>query len=122
MNQIIENVFSELSLVQPRNWEKVCLYSQITNDSYEFVFYTLVEGRFVQCFALEKEYNISRNSVRGCFDKLYQILLSDYNEKKWFVQTLVFENNGHFNLYYDYDDHSANTIEYKQIWKDKYVK
>ena len=97
-NVIFNDITKNLVTVLPENWEKVCLYCQITNDSYEFFFHVKVDGIYIQSFDLEKSYKISRKELRDL------------------------EKNGKFSTEYEYTDYSENSLEYKKAWKEKYLK
>ena len=117
-----KNVAENLLKVLPKNWEKVYLYSQITESSYEFFFYVKINGVFVQCFELEKDYGISKKHLRDVFKSLNIIIRPDYEEKKWFVMSYFLTNTGKFDVDYEYEDYSEKTFEYKQHWIKKYIK
>lgn len=120
-NDIYLAVAEELVTVLPEKWEKVMLYSQITDDSYEFFFYVQVGEQFIQCYELEQEFGIPRKEIRKCFSKLNDILKSDYKEKKWYVLTYLLDKNGKFTTEYEYTDYSENSLDYKKQWKVKYL-
>lgn len=116
--EIAENLLDSL----PKNWEDVKLYAQLTKSSYEFFFYVKVNGSYIQCFELEKSYLITRKQLRDTFKKLYSIVKPDFEEKKWFAMTFSLTNEGKFNVEYEYTDYTENTLEYKKLWKSKYLK
>ncbi len=121
-----DDIFSSLAellqTVLPSGWEKVRLYSQLNNSSYEFFFYVKIDNTFVQCFNLEKDYGISRKELRQVFKKMYKILLPTQEKMKWFVMTFLLSNDGTFKADYEYKDYSENTLEYKDIWETKYLR
>lgn len=117
-----KEIAEQLLPVLPNEWEDVKLYSQITNSSYEFFFHVKVNGTYIQCFNLDKKYSISKNSLREVFKKLYGIIKPDYDEKKWFAMTYSLSNSGKFNVDYEYTDYTEKTLEYKELWKAKYLK
>lgn len=121
-NTIYNEITKNLVTVLPENWDKVCLYCQITNDSYEFFFHVKVEGNYIQSFDLEKSYKISRKELRECFKKLNDVVKPEYEEKKFYVMTFILEKNGKFSTEYEYTDYSERSLDYKKSWKEKYLK
>src|SRR5574344_140035 len=111
-NTLYQKIGSELVNVLPDNWEKVCLYAQVTEKSYEFFFHVKVDGEYIQCFNLEKTYNITRKELREVFKKLYDTLLGDQKEKNWYVLTYILEKSGKFTTEYEYNDHSEDSLGY----------
>ncbi|MCI6954319.1 MAG: antitoxin YezG family protein [Spirochaetia bacterium] len=122
MENIYEEIAKNLVTVLPENWEKVCLYCQLTKNSYEFFFYVKVDGNYIQNFDLEKSYKITRKEIRDCFKNLNTILRPDYEAKSYYVMTFILANNGKFTTEYEYKDYSEKSLEYKKTWKEKYLK
>lgn len=122
MENIYKEIAKNLVTVLPENWEKVCLYCQLTKDSYEFFFYVKVDGNYIQNFDLEKTYKITRKEIRDCFKNLNTVLRSDYESKNYYVMTFILANNGKFTTEYEYTDYSEKSLEYKKNWKEKYLK
>jgi hypothetical protein len=52
---------------------------------------------------------------------LYSIVKPDFEEKHWFAMTFSLTNAGKFNVDYEYSDYTENTLEYKELWKAKYL-
>lgn len=122
MENIYKEIAKNLVTVLPENWEKVCLYCQLTKDSYEFFFHVKVDGNYIQNFDLEKSYKITRKEIRDCFKNLYTILRPDYETKNYYVMTFILANSGKFTTEYEYTDYSEKSLEYKKTWKEKYLK
>ena len=123
----METIFSKVGLtlinVLPKGWEKALLFAQITESSYELFYYVKVNGKYFKNFELENtEYGISRKEVRECFRSIYDILLPDYREKKWYAMTYILSKSGEFTADYEYTDYSEESIAYKDCWKEKYLK
>lgn len=107
--------------LQPVDWKKIVLYAQITRNSYELFFYTKIGNKYVQSFDFEQKYGITRKELRDCFKKIYEEILPDYIENKWYACTFILNNNGQFTTEYEYNDFSEDFLHYKEIWKDKYI-
>lgn len=118
---IYEKIEDVISAILPENWEKLCLYSYVRDDNYEFFFYVKVGERYYQYIELEDEFDIALEEIRKVFDELYKILLPDFMEKAWNILTYVLSNDGTFNVEYDYDE-IEDRIEYRKMWKEKYLK
>ena len=119
-NTIYEKIIDELTAILPEKWEKVCLYSHVREENYEFFFYVKLDGKFIQYIELEKLCGISKEEIRGVFDKLYDILLPDFMENAWNVLTYIVTNDGIYNVEYDYEDFD-DIISYRKAWKEKYL-
>ena len=105
-NTIYEKIIDELTAILPEN--------------YEFFFYVKLDGKFIQYIELEKLCGISKEEIRGVFDKLYDILLPDFMENAWNVMTYIVTNEGKYNVEYDYEDFD-DIISYRKAWKEKYL-
>ena len=120
------NVYTELGkniiAVLPKNWERVCLYAQISTDSCEFFFHVKIGDKYIYCFDLEKSYGISRKELREKFKELHGLLSPDQKEKNWYVLTFILNSDGKFSVEYEYTDYSENSLDYQRIWKEKYLK
>lgn len=120
------NVYTELGkniiAVLPKNWERVCLYAQISKDSCELFFHVKIGDKYIYCFDLEKSYGISRKELREKFKELQGLLSPDQKEKNWYVLTFILNSDGKFSVEYEYTDYSENSLDYQRIWKEKYLK
>ena len=114
---IYSQITDKLVTVLPTNWEKVHLYAQITDDAYEFFFYVFVNGKYTQCFDLGND-----DEILDAFDELNDIMLPDWQEKKWSVCTFSLDNAGHFNADYDYEPLPDEIMDYKAKWEKKYLR
>lgn len=121
METIYQQIINIMVEVLPQYWQKFNLYAQITPNSYEIFFFVKIGENYINCFNLDKEYGISRKQVRVVSRSIYDILLSDQTEKKWFCMTTIIANDGSFHVDYDYQNHSENTFAYKEAWKAKYL-
>lgn len=118
---MFNKIVNLLVTVLPEKWEKVVLFSHVTNDMYEFFFYVQIKGNYINCFKLKDDYGISRKSILSCFDQMYDIMLPDYMEKNWYTATMMISPDGKFSLDYTYDDYSENEEQFKSEWKNKYL-
>lgn len=129
MDKFFEKIASRLQPVLPVGWNKVCLYAEIAEKSYEIFFYCFINGTdgAVQCYDLMEEYQIEEEEIDEAFEDIYAILeliwqeLKKLEEKTWTNYTLIFESTGRFKEYFDYTDLENGSYEYKKKWKEKYL-
>lgn len=119
--EMLQSITENLIKVLPENWEKVASYIQVTESSYDIFFHVKLNGVYIQCFNLEKDYGITRKELRDSFKKIAESVKNDQNEKKWYVMTFLLSNDGKFSVEYEYNDYSENSIAYKNQWKTKYL-
>ena len=115
-NNLYTQITEKLVPLLPSDWEKVHLYSQITEDAYEFFFYVYVDGKYIQCFELNNE-----DAILDAFDELNNIMTPDWQEKKWSVCTFSLDNKGQVNVDYDYSELPDEILGYKEAWEKKYL-
>ena len=123
--KLFHEIATQLQTVLPQDWEKVCLFAEVTENSYQLFYYVFVKGqhRAVQCYNLTKEYQISEGDIDAVFALLAKLLRTSKaeNQQTWAIFTFVLSPDGTFHADYDYDDHSENMFAYKQEWKKKYL-
>ncbi len=122
---MIKNISNLLASIQPRGWQKVILYANISKNSYEIFFYTKINGKYKKNFELEKlGYGLTREKTMKIFDEIYKHLLSDQIKNKWKVCTFILNKDGKVSMEYEYDA-NFNTFDeendYKADWKEKYL-
>ncbi len=130
MQKNFEMIAKKLQSILPQNWEKVCLYSEIEENSYETVFYCFIKGNAqpIQCYNLVDEYEIEEDDIDDVFYEINKILKSEWIKLKekgkdvWTNYTFILESNGKFFEEYDYSDLSEGAYDYKKTWKEKYLK
>lgn len=123
METIFSKIGSALVNVLPKGWEKALLFAQVTDSSYELFYYAKLDGAYYSNFDLEKtECGISRKEVRECFRNIYDAILPDHFEKKWYAMTFILSKSGKFTVEYEYTDYSEDSLSYKKIWKEQYLK
>lgn len=121
-NDIYNEIATNVEALLPKGWQNLVLYSQITKSSYEFFFYVKVNNNYIQCFDLEGLNGITRKQLREAFKQLNTIIKPDYEEKHWYVMTYNLDSSGKFKVDYEYTDFSEKSVEYKELWKVKYIK
>ncbi len=129
MDQFFEKIANRLQSVLPVKWNKVCLYAEISEKSYEIFYYCFINGvdKPVQCYDLTKDYQIEEEQIDQVFEEINAILKpvrlasKEPGKNVWTNYTLVFESTGRFWEYFDYTNLENGTYEYKKQWKEKYL-
>ena len=116
VDTIYAEIAAKLAPVLPKNWEQVHLYAQLAEGTYEFFFYVRTGGTYIQCFDLDNE-----DAILDVFDELNDVLLPDWQEKKWTVCTYSLNRSGHVTVDYDYAELPEDMIAYKAAWEKKYL-
>lgn len=128
-NLVFEKIAHRLQRVLPAGWNKICMYAEISEKSYEISYYCFVNGKSkpIHCYALVDEYQIEEKDIDEVFADINQLLKpfwkqsNESGKEAWSNFTLVFESTGKFSGYYDYTDLSEGSYNYKKVWKDKYL-
>ena len=115
-NKMYQEIADGIVPVLPNGWDKVCLYAQFAEGTYEFLFYVMQNGQYTYCFDLGRD-----EEVLDAFDRLYDVMLPDWQEKKWSVCTILLENGGKCSIDYDYSIFPEDGMAYKQQWEEKYL-
>lgn len=129
MDKSFEKIANCLQSVLPAKWNKVCLYAEISEKSYEIFYYCFINGvsRPVQCYDLTEDYQIEEEQIDNVFENINAILkpvwlaLKKSGEDVWTNYTLIFESTGRFWEYFDYTNLENGAYEYKIQWKEKYL-
>lgn len=122
MDNIYNKLANLLVEVQPEGWSNIAMYAHITEDMYEIFFFVNKDGTYYNCFKLEKEFGITRKSIMACFDKIYETLINDFLEKRWYCATILLSNDNKLAIEYTYDDQMGNEESFKANWKQIYLK
>lgn len=124
MNEInYEKILDTLLDVVPAKWDEIIFYAEYTPVSYSFKYIVKSNGRYIDCFDIQ---GVTEDVLLQKFMRLNEIIspsrASLSKKDKWSVMTIIFQNDGIFNTYFDYADISENSVEYFQNWKAKYLK
>lgn len=109
MNEIVDI----LSTVLPDEWERVVLYGELDESSYEFFFYVKVKNNYIYCYNLPYT---TEKVIDEVFGALYAVCIR-HKEAPWTYFTLSLDNTGLFDLHFNYDDAIFDRSE----WKKKYL-
>ena len=120
MDKCYEKISEIMTPILPKNWEKVCLYGELGDGSYEFFFYVKIDNVYVQCFDMEKKYNISKNEVSDVFKSLSNVVKTDENMKNSVYFTFTLKSDGSFKTDYEYEEYT-NIVTRNKVWKEKFL-
>lgn len=104
-------------------WKKVVFLTIYTDTSYEMKFYVYKNEKYVDCFSL----GIPVPNIINLFSNLDKDIIIHRNDMcklntdKWYSMTLVVDENGEFNVEYDYNSTCEDTISYIDSWKKKHL-
>ncbi|WP_238917993.1 immunity protein YezG family protein [Clostridium sp. YIM B02555] len=126
VNEIYEKIATKLDEIIPVEWEKIILYSEVTEDliiSY-FYFYENTKNEPVYSLDIDEKYDLDDEGIEELSDELDEYLRELWNvfslekQQQWTNLTLYLNNKGEFNIDYDYSDLSSSD-PYKQhlIWR-----
>ena len=122
-NNLIQNIYDELSEVLPREWNKVIFYAEYGDASFGIeYYYTVGNSAMTKCF---DQPGMTRQVLMKCFMKIDKILkkyraeLSD--KQRWTNMTMVFFDSGETKVDFDYTDLSECAYKYKEQWRENYL-
>ena len=118
MNSNYQTIADIISDVLPKDWERLCLYGDVTADTYEFYFYVKIYGEYIQCF--NDCYMFSREEVSDCFSRLHEVLKNDEPILGCASFTFVLSKDGKLKIDFDYDTHD-DIVEQRKTWREKYL-
>ncbi len=117
-----QEIYDTIAPLLPEEWDKVILYAEYAEDSFEMKFWVKNKNEFIDCFALP---TVSEKEVLGAFMDIDELIAPSRNtlngDDIWTVLTIVISNDGQFHADYSYEDLSENKIEFIAEWKKKYL-
>ena len=124
-NKLFAEIASQLQKILPVSWKKVCLYADVSEESYEMFYYVFFDKQVdsVQCYQLPQKFNISESDIDEVFAILAELLRTRKQEgdETWKVFTFILSFDGEVDVYYAYDDHSEDSLAFKCKWKQQYL-
>lgn len=113
-----------------KEWDEVCLYAEILDDSAEINFYYRLKGEtaFLYSHNIPEDHHVSKSIYNEFLIKLHDLfeeLQQAYeliNPEKWTNLTLKLDANGKFSLDLNYDDvlnQGINGSQRRAIWATK---
>jgi hypothetical protein len=122
-HEIFQEVFNLIEVYLPEGWKKVAFFGGYTEGSYSMKFYIQnSDGKYVDCYNIS---GVKKSTLIDTFIKIDSVLSKQRaaleQGKKWTVFTMLVDEDGKMNTYYDYDNHSDNMISYEKEWMEKYL-
>lgn len=130
LNEIYNKIADTLNEMIPELWGKIYMYGEVSEGAKEVYFYYYPEGSSKPVYSqdITKLFNISKTEYYNELLQLIDNITELWEEFKstdlepWTNLTFVLENNGEFNIDYDYTDLSeADPIEQHTVWEYKYL-
>lgn len=118
MNLIVNNIYSLICDVLPKKWNKVIFYDfTFESGRYSTKFYVNKKNVYIDCFSLS-------NSNSEIMDKLSKIheefnIIKQSNSEKCNSCTLIINNDGKYNLSFDYYQIDDANMNWLIDWKKK---
>ncbi|PRS47452.1 immunity protein YezG family protein [Bacillus sp. MZGC1] len=111
----------------PKEWDEVCLYAEILDDSAEINFYYRLKGEtaFLYSHNIPEDHHVSKSIYNEFLIKLHDLFeeLQQAHElinpEKWTNLTLKLDANGKFSLDLNYEDvlnQEINGSQRRAIW------
>lgn len=130
MEKLYKKIGSQLDSIIPESWDKVLLYSAVTEWSNRTYFYYYSHGAKIPIYSLDIKdmYDVGKEEVNDKLDQLYEYLdelwnqFKDNKQEQWTNLTFELESNGEFNINYcygnleEYDEYEQQVIwEYEKL-------
>lgn len=125
MEQLYQKIGQQLNLIIPEAWNKVLLYSEVTewsNRTY-FYYYPYEQERPVYSLDIEDMENVNEDEINSALHRLYKLLRELWDEFKkqkqdqWTNLTFELMASGRFNIDYSYREiENEDSYEQQVIW------
>lgn len=121
-DKIYQEIYEELSIYLPLDWEKLIVYLEYGKASYSFSFYVKIGDNYVKCYDLP---NVSENALDASFKKIDRLVSKERDKEKaelWTNMTMLVAKTGDMHTDFDYTDLSEGAYQFRKDWKKKYLK
>lgn len=118
-------IYDKLKKALPPMFDKVVLYANVTESSFDIHYYLFEEHSFTpkQCYSLAEEGELDANVLDEIFAELADFIRQDnrFQKQKINMVTVIITKS---ELVLDYQklDHFENMAKIKKEWKIKYLK
>lgn len=128
IEELYQKIGQQLNLIIPETWDKVLLYSEVTEWSNRTYFYYYPHNNEMPTYSLDIEDmdEVSEDEVNQKLHQLYEYLRELWNEFKnqkqeqWTNLTLELTSNGKFEIDYNYENlENEDSYEQQVIWEYK---
>lgn len=113
-----QKIYDLIEPTFPNGWRKVFLYCAFWGSSCETKYFISTEsGEIIDCLQLPEF-----DAVFEAICAINQLLFDSRNDNSmWSVVTIVIDDTGAFNSYFDYSNALKEQKDYFDIWKMKYI-
>ena len=110
--ELYQEIANTITDMIPDEWTNIYFYGEVLNDSTTAFFYykQAKTGALLYCHYIPEVYKVSKDAYDKILSDLYAMLRELRNEYKnndkavWTNFTLTMDNDGNFNVKYNYDD------------------
>ncbi|SNZ03134.1 conserved hypothetical protein [Terribacillus aidingensis] len=126
MEEIYQEIGQQLNIIIPEDWDRVILYSAVSEFSNRTYFYYFPTKRNTPIFSLdiEDKENVVEEEINEQLHELYNYLrdlwneFENQNQEKWTNLTLELLSTGKLNIDYRYNDiQNEDSYEQQVIWE-----
>ncbi|MDF2068560.1 immunity protein YezG family protein [Bacillus sp. Cr_A10] len=125
MEQLYQKIGQHLNFIIPESWDKVLLYSEVTEWSNRTYFYYYPHKKETPIYSLDIEDmdNINEGEFNRQLHQLYEYLkelwfeFKNQKQEQWTNLTFELTSNGKFNIDYNYRNlENDDSYEQQVIW------
>ncbi len=111
-------IYDKVRKIIPDQSETTIFFAGITETSYEIFFYSLIEGKFVQCYSLAEQGKIDEIEMEAVFEKIAKIIRESkqFNAEKYNLATIKVDKSG-ITLEIQYHERNARIYKIKKEWE-----
>ena len=116
-------IYSKMKGMLPENTSKTVFYANISDNTYEMMFYSFFrDGKIKQCYELAEMNVLNGYQLEKIFDDLAKMIRADekYKAEMQNVFTLVIDSEG-VQMQVEYYDKKESAYRIKKGWKEKYL-
>ena len=115
-------IYDKIKKIIPEKSEKTIFFAGITSTSKEVYFYSFIDGKYEQCYALAEKYEIDENELSEVFSNVVKIIKDStlYLNDKYNVATII-EDNEEVSIKMEYFDVDISEYKIQKEWKKNYI-
>lgn len=89
-------IYEKIKSIIPDNSDKTVFFAAIGKTSYEVFFYSFIDEKPVQCFALAEQNLLDQNKLDAVFEEIVNIIKASkvYEDNKLNVATITLDKTG----------------------------
>lgn len=116
VEEYIDKAVDCLFEVLPDKWERIVLFAEFDERHYNIFFYLRVDGKYYQCYGLDKICRVSEKDIDKVTEEWYKLGMKHKNDETWKYYTVIIDENSKFKVDYVYEDNFD-----LDNWKHKYL-